>query len=124
VVFCFLFAIQGNQQNDSAAISRGSNPLRAIKYHSHLLSGILFLFSFQGNQQNDSTAISRGSNPLRAIKDHSHLLGGFLLFICYSGEPTKRQCSHKQGFESPTGYQGPLTFAEWFFAFMLFFKLA
>ena len=29
-----------------------------------------------------------------------------------------------QGFESPTGYQKPLTLAGWFFAFMLFFQLA
>ena len=29
-----------------------------------------------------------------------------------------------QGFESPTGYQKPLTLAGWFFAFILFFRLA
>jgi len=81
------------------------------------------LFSFQGNQQNDSAAKSRGSNPLRAIKDHSHSLGGFLLIIFFSGEPTKRQRSQKQWFESPTGYQRPLSSVGWFFAFKLFFQL-
>ena len=36
----------------------------------------------------------------------------------------KTKAHQKQGFESPTGYPRPLTFVEWFFAFMLLLQLA
>ena len=46
VVFCFLFAFQGNPQNESASRSRGSNPLLAIRSHSQPLGGFLLFICF------------------------------------------------------------------------------
>jgi hypothetical protein len=41
VVFCFLDDFVDKQKDSNAAFNRGSNPLRAIKDHSHLLTGLL-----------------------------------------------------------------------------------
>jgi hypothetical protein len=48
-----------------------------------------------------------------------------VVYFCFSFllKPRNRKRRRKKGFESPTGYQKPLTFNGWFFAFLLLILL-
>ena len=55
VVFCFLDDFVDSQKDSNAAGKSGSNPLWAIKNHSHLLRGFLLFVCFFSDSQQDST---------------------------------------------------------------------
>ena len=98
MVFCFYVVFSDSQKDFIASGKRGSNPLRAIKNHSHLLGGfLLFDCFFQIVRKTLTQLESRGSNPLRAIKYHSHLLGGFLLLFVFSDRQKDRKAALKRG---------------------------